>query len=77
MPPFCVIFIFMKVALYARVSTHDQQTLPMQIEKMREYAENRKWEIVCEEKEVGFIPKSERLLKWYFCENLTELLVGN
>jgi DNA invertase Pin-like site-specific DNA recombinase len=35
-----------KAALYARVSTHDQQTLPMQIAAMREYAERRGWQIV-------------------------------
>lgn len=27
----------MKAGLYARVSTHDQQTLPMQLSTMREY----------------------------------------
>ena len=26
-----------RVAIYARVSTHDQQTLPMQLEAMRAY----------------------------------------
>lgn len=33
----------MKTALYARVSTHDQQTLPMQLEAMREYVKKRNW----------------------------------
>ena len=32
-----------RVALYARVSTHDQQTLPMQLEAMRAYAERKGW----------------------------------
>ena len=31
----------MRVGIYARVSTQDQQTLPMQLEKMREYIDNR------------------------------------
>ena len=38
----------MRVGLYARVSTHDQQTLPMQISTMLEYAERREWEVVLE-----------------------------
>ena len=40
-------------ALYARVSTHDQQTLPLQIRAMREYAAKRNWTIVAQIKEVG------------------------
>ena len=40
-------------ALYARVSTHDQQTLPLQIRAMREYAAKRGWTIVAQIKEVG------------------------
>src|SRR5271168_3400122 len=31
----------LRVGLYARVSTHDQQTLPLQIRAMREYAAKR------------------------------------
>lgn len=31
----------MRVGIYARISTHDQQTLPMQIVKMKEYVEHR------------------------------------
>jgi DNA invertase Pin-like site-specific DNA recombinase len=42
-----------RVALYARVSTHDQQTLPLQIRTMREYAAKRNWTIVAQTKEVG------------------------
>jgi DNA invertase Pin-like site-specific DNA recombinase len=42
-----------RAGLYARVSTHDQQTLPMQISAMREYARNRGWEIAVEVKDVG------------------------
>lgn len=55
-----------QVALYARVSTHDQQTLPLQIKAMREYAERRGWQISTEIREVGSgalqRPKREELL---------------
>ena len=40
-------------ALYARVSTQDQQTLPMQNRAMREYAARRGWAIAMQVKEVG------------------------
>ena len=43
----------LRVGLYARVSTHDQQTLPLQIRAMREYAAKRGWTIVAQIKEVG------------------------
>jgi putative DNA-invertase from lambdoid prophage Rac len=43
----------LRVGLYARVSTHDQQTLPLQISAMREYAAKRGWIIVAQIKEVG------------------------
>jgi putative DNA-invertase from lambdoid prophage Rac len=43
----------LRVALYARVSTHDQQTLPLQIRTLREYAVKRGWTIVAQMKEVG------------------------
>ena len=36
----------LRAALYARVSTADQQTLPMQVEAMRDYAARRGWEVV-------------------------------
>jgi DNA invertase Pin-like site-specific DNA recombinase len=39
--------------LYARVSTNDQQTLPMQLRALREYAARRGWTIVMQVKEVG------------------------
>ena len=35
----------MKVAIYARVSTQDQNTIPMQIKKCREYAKSRNWKV--------------------------------
>jgi len=57
----------MRVALYARVSTHDQQTLPLQMEGMREYASRRGWLIVREVTEVGsgakVRPEREALMK--------------
>lgn len=43
----------MRVGLYARVSTQEQQTLPMQIEAMQRYAEFRGWSIVSQVEEVG------------------------
>jgi putative DNA-invertase from lambdoid prophage Rac len=42
-----------RVGLYARVSTHDQQTLPLQIRAMREFAGKRGWTIAVQIKEVG------------------------
>jgi putative DNA-invertase from lambdoid prophage Rac len=57
----------LKVALYARVSTHDQQTLPMQLTAMRAYVKRRGWKVALEEKEVGSgaktRPKREELLR--------------
>src|SRR5271165_3393827 len=42
-----------RAGLYARVSTHDQQTLPLQMRAMREYAAKRGWAIAVQIKEVG------------------------
>jgi putative DNA-invertase from lambdoid prophage Rac len=42
-----------RVALYARVSTNDQQTLTMQIRAMREYVARRDWTIVMQVREVN------------------------
>jgi putative DNA-invertase from lambdoid prophage Rac len=57
----------LKIGLYARVSTHDQQTLPMQLSAMRAYAKRRGWKVAIEEKEVGSgaktRPKREELLR--------------
>jgi DNA invertase Pin-like site-specific DNA recombinase len=57
----------MKAALYSRVSTHDQQTLPLQQKAMREYAKKRGWTIALQIKEVGSgaktRPQREDLLK--------------
>jgi len=42
-----------RVGLYARVSTFDQHTIPLQIRTMREYAVRRGWNIALQVKEVG------------------------
>jgi putative DNA-invertase from lambdoid prophage Rac len=42
-----------KIALYARVSTHDQQTLPMQLSAMRVYAKRNGWQVTLKIEEVG------------------------
>ncbi len=42
-----------RAGLYARVSTQDQQTLPMQNRAMRKYASRRGWTIAMQVKEVG------------------------
>jgi len=43
----------LRAGLYARVSTHDQQTLPMQSRAMREYATRRGWQIALQVKEIA------------------------
>jgi DNA invertase Pin-like site-specific DNA recombinase len=56
-----------RVSLYARVSTHDQQTLSMQLDSMRSYAAQRGWTIVLEAQEIGSgltrRPKRELVMK--------------
>jgi putative DNA-invertase from lambdoid prophage Rac len=56
----------MKVGIYARVSTHDQQTLKLQLEAMRKYAKSRKWTVALEVRDVGSgaseRPKRDELL---------------
>jgi putative DNA-invertase from lambdoid prophage Rac len=42
-----------RAGLYARVSTHDQQTLSLQMRAMREYAAKRGWTIAAQIKEIG------------------------
>jgi DNA invertase Pin-like site-specific DNA recombinase len=42
-----------RVGLYARVSTTDQQTIPLQLRALREYAVRRGWTIALQVKEVG------------------------
>jgi hypothetical protein len=43
----------LRVGIYARVSTLDQQTLPMQIRALREYTAKRGWAVAMQVKEVG------------------------
>ena len=43
----------LRAGLYARVSTNDQQTLPMQNRAMRGYATRRGWTIALQVREVG------------------------
>src|SRR5258705_1438612 len=42
-----------RAGLYARVSTNDQQTLPMQSRAMRDYAIRRGWTVAVQIREVG------------------------
>jgi DNA invertase Pin-like site-specific DNA recombinase len=57
----------LNAALYARVSTHEQQTLPMQLKQMREYATKRGWRISHKIEEIGsgakIRPQREEILK--------------
>ena len=43
----------LRAGLYARVSTPEQQTLPLQLHAMRDYAAKRGWSLVAQIKEVG------------------------
>jgi putative DNA-invertase from lambdoid prophage Rac len=56
-----------KIALYARVSTHDQQTLPMQLSAMRAYAKRKGWQVPLKIEEIGCgatsRPRREELLR--------------
>ncbi|MGH9901779.1 MAG: recombinase family protein, partial [Pyrinomonadaceae bacterium] len=69
----------MRVGLYARVSTHDQQTLPLQIKAMREYARQRRWSLAVEVKDVGSgasaRPRREELMKAARRRELDAILV--
>jgi putative DNA-invertase from lambdoid prophage Rac len=42
-----------RVGLYARVSTHDQRTIPLQTRAMRDYSTRRGWRIALQVKEIG------------------------
>ena len=42
-----------RAGLHSRVSTNDQQTIPLQIRALREYAARRGWTIALQVKEVG------------------------
>ncbi len=69
----------MRVGIYARVSTHDQQTLPMQLEKMQEYIKHRGWTLTKEVEEVGSgaktRPKREELLRMAKRREIDAILV--
>lgn len=69
----------MRVGIYARVSTHDQQTLPMQLKQMNDYIKNRKWTLAVEFQEVGSgaktRPKREELLKMARRREIDAILV--
>jgi hypothetical protein len=43
----------LRVGIYARVSTGDQQTIPLQIRALREYAARRGWIVALQAKEIG------------------------
>lgn len=42
-----------RAGLYARVSTHDQQTIPLQMRALREYAARRGWTVAMQVREIG------------------------
>jgi len=50
----------MCAALYARVSMHDQHTLAMQIDAMREFATQRHWTVADTVEEVASGPTDHR-----------------
>ena len=56
-----------RVGLYTRVSTYDQQTLPLQLESLRDYVNQRDWQLSLEIQEIGSgaddRPKRDELLK--------------
>jgi DNA invertase Pin-like site-specific DNA recombinase len=43
----------LRAGLYARVSTNDQQTIPLQIRALREYASRRGWTIALQVRDIG------------------------
>ena len=57
----------MRAAVYARVSTHDQQTLGMQVDAMMSYVEDRGWRLARRVEDIGSgakdRPGREALLK--------------
>src|SRR6476646_1871472 len=62
-----------RVGLYARVSTHDQQTIPLQTRAMREYAVRRGWTLVLQVRQIGFSASARQPLDR---ENLTRTLLA-
>jgi DNA invertase Pin-like site-specific DNA recombinase len=59
--------LYMKVGIYARVSTAEQQTLPLQLKDLRDYAKTRKWTVEVEVVDIASgaktRPKRQELLK--------------
>ena len=58
----------MRAALYARVSTHDQHTLAMQMDALREFATRRGWTVTDAVEDIAsgaqsYRPKRQALLK--------------
>jgi DNA invertase Pin-like site-specific DNA recombinase len=58
----------MRVAFYARISTHDQHTLAMQMDAMHEFATRRGWTVIDTVEEIASgakdsRPKHQALLK--------------
>ncbi len=57
----------LRAGLYARVSTHDQKTLPLQLSAMRDYTKRRHWAVAVEVQDVGFgattRPQREKLIE--------------
>ncbi|MEO5969410.1 MAG: recombinase family protein [Bdellovibrionia bacterium] len=56
-----------RVGLYARISTHDQKTLSLQLGQMKRYVKDRGWRVALEVQDVGAgsqeRPKREDILK--------------
>lgn len=69
----------MRIGLYARVSTHDQHTLPLQIEEMQKYVSLRQWTttLQIEEVESGAKdrPKRDLLIQAARKRNIDVILV--
>jgi DNA invertase Pin-like site-specific DNA recombinase len=70
----------MRVALYARVSTHDQHTLTMQMDAMREFVIRRGWTVTDAVEEIAsgatdHRPKRQALLKGATQRQLDVILV--
>jgi putative DNA-invertase from lambdoid prophage Rac len=59
--------VAVRVGVYARVSTHDQQTMPLQLAAMTDYASRRGWAIAVQIQDIGsgasVRPRREELLR--------------
>jgi len=68
-----------KVGLYARVSTQDQKTLPMQLQALRTYVRQRGWRLGLQIKDVGSgasdRPQREQLMQAARRRELDAILV--